>query len=139
MENVEFIFMKKKRRLQLIHKTFTNHYTHKSRNGESLAAKCLKTECLFISVIFKRMFQVKRQLVYSGVLPKGGLKDIKQAYNQNIMLLYKIQVCLWLDFTVTALAISYLFFRKHSSVLASLPSEKKKEHKTKRFIYQKYI
>lgn len=70
MENVEFIFMKK-RRLQLIHKTFRNHYTHKSRNGESLAAKCLKTECLFISVIFKRMFQVKLDSLFTvGSCPK---------------------------------------------------------------------
>lgn len=51
--------------------TFTNHYTHKFRNGESLAAKCVKTECLFISVIFKRMFQVKLDSLFTvGSCPR---------------------------------------------------------------------
>lgn len=62
---------KKKRRLQLIRKPFTNHYTHKFRNGESLATKCVKTKCLFISVIFKRMFQVKLDSLFTvGSCPR---------------------------------------------------------------------
>lgn len=52
-------------------KTFANHYTHKFRNGESLAAKCVKTKCLFIRVIFKRMFQVKLDHLFTvGSCPR---------------------------------------------------------------------
>lgn len=52
-------------------KPFANHYTHKFRNGESLAAKCVKTKCLFIRVIFKRMFQVKLDHLFTvGSCPR---------------------------------------------------------------------